>query len=525
MYQALYRKYRPTSFDDVCGQEHITSVLKTQLQKGRVSHAYIFCGSRGTGKTTCAKILAKAVNCENLRDGEPCNECDACRAINEERVLDVVEMDAASNNGVDHIRRLCDEAQFLPSEVKKRVYIIDEVHMLSDSAFNALLKTIEEPPAHVLFILATTEMNDIPATIMSRCQRFDFKRLQAQTVAARLLYVSEKEGIPLNRDAASVLARLSDGAMRDALSLLEACQGFQGEITAEVIHELLGLGSRSSVLELCRAIAEQNAPRCLDLVQSIYERTSDLKELIAELISLFRDLLVIKSVPEYQNYVDCYENERAVLTETASHLTVETLLYLSKTLEEFYVSYDRIATGKKASVEMLMLRLCHDELSDSSTALLSRISKLEKCLENGASLPPAPKEKLASKKDPEADHVSFESPSAAETANADGISKVTPSTASKAEVGKKWEGSVRLKNQLQQDMFFKPFLSQVEFEKSGSVLNVVTGSFVKGIFLSSKLEGTILKAAAELDPEITSVQFVDKEDQSNQNTPTEFAGL
>jgi DNA polymerase-3 subunit gamma/tau len=201
MYQALYRKYRPSTFDDVCGQEHITSVLKMQLQKGRVSHAYLFCGSRGTGKTSCAKILAKAVNCENPINGEPCNQCDSCRAINEERLLDVVEMDAASNNGVDHIRRLCDEVQFLPSEGKKRVYIVDEVHMLSNSAFNALLKTIEEPPAHVLFILATTEVNAIPATILSRCQRFDFKRITPEIVSARLMKISVKENIALQEDA------------------------------------------------------------------------------------------------------------------------------------------------------------------------------------------------------------------------------------------------------------------------------------------------------------------------------------
>jgi DNA polymerase-3 subunit gamma/tau len=250
MYQALYRKYRPTSFSDVVGQDHITSVLKTQLQKGKVFHAYMFCGSRGTGKTTCAKILAKAVNCENPINGEPCNQCSACTAINEERVLDVVEMDAASNNGVDHIRRLCDEVQFLPSEVKKRVYIIDEVHMLSTSAFNALLKTIEEPPAHVLFILATTEINDIPATIMSRCQRFDFKRITSEIITDRLMEISTKENIPLERDAAAIIARLSDGAMRDALSLLEACQGHSGTITADRIQGILGLCNRELVIDL-----------------------------------------------------------------------------------------------------------------------------------------------------------------------------------------------------------------------------------------------------------------------------------
>ena len=274
MYQALYRKYRPTTFEDVCGQEHITSVLKTQLQNGKISHAYIFCGSRGTGKTTCAKILAKAVNCENPVGSDPCNACPSCMAINEERVLDVVEMDAASNNGVDHIRRLCDEVQFMPSELKKRVYIIDEVHMLSNSAFNALLKTIEEPPSHVLFILATTEMHEIPATIMSRCQRFDFKRITPQVITKRLLSIAEKEGIELHEDAAQIIARLSDGAMRDALSLLEACQGHEGVITAQSIHQILGLSSRDTIISLCRAIASQDTATCLSLVNSTVKTLS-----------------------------------------------------------------------------------------------------------------------------------------------------------------------------------------------------------------------------------------------------------
>jgi len=323
MYQALYRKYRPSSFEDVCGQEHITSVLKKQLQKGRISHAYMFCGSRGTGKTTCAKILAKAVNCENPIDGEPCNTCPSCLAINEERVLDVVEMDAASNNGVDHIRRLCDEVQFLPSELKKRVYIIDEVHMLSTSAFNALLKTIEEPPAHVLFILATTEMNDIPATIMSRCQRFDFKRITPSVIADRLMLVADKESLALERDAAVVIARLADGAMRDALSLLEACQGYQGTITAEKIHSILGLGSRESILSLCRAIAEQDVVRCLSLVREIYDKMSDFKEVVGELISLYRDLLVIKTVSDFKDFVEGYENEIPTLVEISKLLRLK----------------------------------------------------------------------------------------------------------------------------------------------------------------------------------------------------------
>lgn len=504
MYQALYRKYRPSTFEDVCGQEHITSVLKTQLQKGRVSHAYIFCGSRGTGKTTCAKILARAVNCENPQNGEPCNACSSCLAIQEERVLDVVEMDAASNNGVDHIRRLCDEVQFLPSEAKKRVYIIDEVHMLSTSAFNALLKTIEEPPTHVLFILATTEVNDIPATIMSRCQRFDFKRITPNVVADRLMKIAAQENINLMMDAANVIARLSDGAMRDALSLLEACQGYNGKIDSDTVHSILGISSRSTILDLCEAIALHDVDKALQMVQAIYKVLSDFKEVIAELIGIYRDLLVIRSVSDYRNYIDCYENELERLEKIAPLLSLETILFQSGVLEDFYVSYDRIATGKKAASEILMIRLCKEELSNDVSALLSRIAKLEKAVLNGVSFQ-SPKE-YAEQKVSEAileegsvepikipEKVSFKSNS-------------LPGT---------FVGAVKLKNLLQREAFLKPWLAQLEFTKNGTVLVLKTGSFVKGILVSANAQDLILNAAKQVDSDITTVVFEEKEQNSS----------
>ncbi len=511
MYQALYRKYRPTSFDDVCGQEHITSVLKMQLQKGRTSHAYIFCGSRGTGKTTCAKILAKAVNCENLQNGEPCNACPSCLAINEERVLDVVEMDAASNNGVDHIRRLCDEVQFLPSEAKKRVYIIDEVHMLSISAFNALLKTIEEPPEHVLFILATTEMNDIPATIMSRCQRFDFKRITPNVIAKRLLSVAEKEKISLKEDAAQLIARLSDGAMRDALSLLEAFQSHQGDITVQDVHSVLGLGSRSSILSLCKSISEQDVTSCLNLVQEIYERISDFKEVIGELIAVYRDLLVIRSVPQYREYLECYESDIPVLEEIAKKLSLETILYQTKALENFYVSYDRIATEKKASAEILMIRLCKEELSEEMEALISRISKLERVIETG-SVP-----------------TTRSSPSKKETSIHQESERVVPvskaNEISRQEADHSFHGVVKLKNILQREAFLKPWLEQLEFEKRDSALIIKTGTFVKGILMSSNVQEIFLNAGKEVDPSILSVLIEDKSTSSSAVSQTGLEDL
>jgi len=500
MYQALYRKYRPVRFDDVCGQEHITSVLKTQLQKGRVSHAYIFCGSRGTGKTSCAKILAKAVNCLEPQNGEPCNHCEACRAIDSESVLDVVEMDAASNNGVDAIRRLCDEVQYMPSECKKRVYIIDEVHMLSTSAFNALLKTIEEPPAHVLFILATTEMNDIPATIMSRCQRFDFKRLSSDVISARLLMVAEKENILLEKPAAEIFAKLSDGAMRDALSLLEACQGQNGPITAKNVRELLGLGSRENTLNLCHAIARRDVAECLSLVDEIYERMSDFKEVISDLIALYRDLLVMKTVKDPKRFVECYEDDYEALEKILPLVTAESVLYQAKVLEDFYVSFDKIATGKKSSSEILMIRLCNESLDDRKEALLSRIAKLEKAISEGnfSSNPIQTEEKQG-----------FSERKTSESAS-------LPKSDSFSDGA--FEGAVRLKNKLQEEAFIKPWLSQLEFFKQQGTLIVRTGAFVKGMLVSTNAHDTILSCAKEIDSSLVSIQMEEKK-----NNPTTAA--
>ena len=247
MYQAFYRKWRPRRFDDVCGQEHITSVLRYETEHGAFSHAYLFCGSRGTGKTTCAKILARAVNCEHPEGGNPCGQCAACRAIEEGTTTDVIEMDAASNNGVDNIRDIRDEVVYAPSALKKRVYIIDEVHMLSASAFNALLKTLEEPPAHVVFILATTELHKLPATIVSRCQRFDFRRISMDALISRLTYIAGQEGLELEPEAARMLARLAQGGMRDAISLLELCAGSRGVITPAAVNEAVGSAGREAL--------------------------------------------------------------------------------------------------------------------------------------------------------------------------------------------------------------------------------------------------------------------------------------
>ncbi|MDR0904874.1 MAG: DNA polymerase III subunit gamma/tau [Oscillospiraceae bacterium] len=295
-YQALYRKYRPRTFDEVAGQEHITQTLKNQISSGRQSHAYLFVGTRGTGKTSCAKILARAVNCENPHDGNPCNECEPCRSIENGSATDIMEIDAASNNGVDNVRALRDEAIFSPAVTRKRVYIIDEVHMLSNSAFNALLKILEEPPEHLVFILATTELHKVPATIVSRCQRFAFRRLSREVIAAQLVSVAASENIALDGDAAATLARLGDGSMRDALSLLDQCSD-GGAIDGERVREVVGLPSRDAAIALASAIAERDAARVFTLFDASYRGGAGAATLFEELAVLARDALILSLIP------------------------------------------------------------------------------------------------------------------------------------------------------------------------------------------------------------------------------------
>ena len=298
MYQALYRKWRPKSFDDVVGQSHITDTLKQQVSTDRLSHAYLFIGTRGTGKTTCSKILAKAGNCLNPENGNPCNRCSACKSIDDGSCMDVLEIDAASNNGVDHVRDLRDDAVYSPSQVKKRVYIIDEVHMLSISAFNALLKIIEEPPEHLLFILATTELHKVPATILSRCQRFSFRRISQEDIASRLQYVAYQENIDMDESAARVLARLADGGMRDGLSLLDqVASSTTGEVPADAVYACLGIAGQQRCGELMGYIADHDTKQALELFNRLYTEGKDLSAMLDELACLTRDLLVLKTAP------------------------------------------------------------------------------------------------------------------------------------------------------------------------------------------------------------------------------------
>lgn len=392
MYQALYRKWRPRVFEDVAGQPNITATLRNEVVSGRVAHAYIFTGSRGTGKTTCAKILAKAVNCLNPHDGDPCNECENCRGINSGSLLDVVEIDAASNNGVDNIRDLREETVYTPASAKYRVYIIDEAHMLSMGAFNALLKTLEEPPAYVIFILATTEVHKIPATIMSRCQRFDFRRIPQEDIVGRLNFVAQQENIELDAAAASMIARISDGGMRDALSLLDQCAG-GGVIDENRVAAAAGLTGREYLFELSDAVVNQDCAAALRVIDGLYSSSKDVERLCEELVSHFRDLMIVKSVKNPFDIVTCRSDEAERLTQTAGKFTLEALLHSLDTLQRAQESLRR-STSSRVGMEACLLRLCNPELDSSNAALLRRIKALEDKIAGGI-VPSAPQISVA----------------------------------------------------------------------------------------------------------------------------------
>lgn len=389
MYQALYRKYRPQTFDDVVGQMAITQTLKTQLQSGKLSHAYLFTGSRGTGKTTSAKILAKAVNCENSIDGNPCNCCDACRSIDDGSCMDVLEIDAASNNGVDNVRSLRDDAIYSPSQVRKRVYIIDEVHMLSLSAFNALLKIIEEPPEHLLFILATTELHKVPATILSRCQRFSFRRISQEDIAARLQYVAYQENIELEAEAARVLARLADGGMRDGLSLLDQCaSATTGDLTAQKVYACLGIAGIQDCGKLMEHIGNQDAAAALGMVSRYYSEGKDMGALMDELACLTRDLMILKTAPkEGISMLSGIASDQQAMT-LSNMFSFGELVRMLNQIQQTVAGFTR-SVSRRLDVETCIVNLCRPELTLDTEALNARITRLEDQVKSGLIAPAA----------------------------------------------------------------------------------------------------------------------------------------
>ena len=395
MYQALYRKYRPKTFDDVVGQEHITETLKKQVETGRLSHAYLFIGTRGTGKTTCAKILAKAVNCEHPVNGNPCNRCAACRGIDDGSILDVVELDAASNNGVDNVRALRDEAVFSPASVRKRVYIVDEVHMLSNSAFNALLKILEEPPEHLMFILATTELHKVPATILSRCQRHSFKRIPVDTITARLNFVAQQEHLNLQPDAAALLARMADGGMRDALTLLDQCCGNEC-ISTDAVISAIGLAGNLRTAQLLRSVAAGDTAGALEQFRELWQDGKDPSALLDELSMLQRDLLMQAVAPRGGRELLSGAYDPVTLDELSGAFSSAQLL---ANLQSIQQTLGAMASqpNPRIAAELCLIRLCRPELCDDVPTLCARMDKLEQTVYSGAipaprASAPAPKE-------------------------------------------------------------------------------------------------------------------------------------
>ena len=382
MYQVLYRKWRPKTFSDVSGQEHITTTLLNELSTNRLNHAYLFTGSRGTGKTTCAKILAKAVNCLHPVNGNPCGECEICKGIDSGSMLDVTEMDAASNRKIDDIRQIIDEVQFKPSKCKYRVYIIDEVHMLTTEAFNALLKTLEEPPEHAIFILATTEVHKLPQTILSRCQRFDFHRIPPRAIADRLLYVASQEGVTLSDGAALLAASVADGALRDALSLLDRCIAISSDIDEDVVRSAAGLARKTYLFELANCVINKNTAKALEIVNRLYGESKDMARLCDELLSHFRTLMLIKSVKNPRDIIIMADDEFEQAQVQSDYLSLADIVYYMDVLSRAYQNMGR-GTGDRTELEMAVVKLSSAELDGTVEALTARVTALEKAVKKG----------------------------------------------------------------------------------------------------------------------------------------------
>ncbi len=378
LYRVLYRKWRPERFCDVIGQEHVTATLKNEIRSGRISHAYLFTGSRGTGKTSCAKILSRAVNCLDSADGEPCGKCANCVGIANGSILDVVEMDAASNNSVNNIRAVLDEVVFTPSDAKYRVYIIDEVHMLSPGAYNALLKTLEEPPPHIVFILATTEINKIPATILSRCQRFDFNRIDPHDMGKRLVEIAEKEGVELDGEAALLIATVADGAMRDALSILDRCIGLSEKITAEIVREATGLSGRDYLFTLADSVMKEDVPLAINTINALHKASKSMSLLCEELSEHFRALMLLKTMKGSAESLIIMTKEE--LEKARMQSQGITLSQIVSCIETLHASRELMFRGgnNKTEFETCMIKLCTPRLSADMGAILARLEKLER---------------------------------------------------------------------------------------------------------------------------------------------------
>jgi len=382
-YKALYRKWRPVKFEDVVGQSHIVDSLKNSIMTNRVGHAYLFCGTRGTGKTSTAKIFARALNCENPQDGNPCNECPTCKGIIDGSILDVYEIDAASNNGVDNIREIRDEVIYAPVHCKYKVYIIDEAHMLTESAFNALLKTLEEPPAHAIFVLASTEPNRFPITILSRCQRYDFRRITTDDIARRLGKIAQAEEINITPDAIELVAELGNGSMRDALSILDQCRAFRPELKYADIVDIVGIVDETVLYKIARSISEDNTSEALKESIGFLDMGKDSMSFLDDLTTLFRNLLICKTTDSAEEIIEKSAEKIKQMNEIAEAFSKERIMYSIRTLGECYGSAKHMS-NPQIGAEMAIVKLCNPEYSSEIDALRTRLEKLENRVKNGA---------------------------------------------------------------------------------------------------------------------------------------------
>lgn len=391
MYKALYRKWRPLTFDDVISQEHITDTLKNQIKNNKTAHAYLFTGSRGTGKTTCARILAKAVNCPNMRDGNPCLECEICREADDGSLTDIIEIDAASNNSVDDIRDLRDGAVYSPEKCAYKIYIIDEVHMLSPSAFNAFLKIMEEPPDYVKFILATTEIHKVPATILSRCQRYDFRRIRQEDIAKRLEYIASQENLNLTADGAAMIAKIADGGMRDAVSLLDQCAVYGENIDSKIVSDAAGIAGNEYLYSLLEAVTDSDTPKALGITGDLYDMSKDLTRLCEELIMQMRNIMLIKVSPQTaESLIICMPDELAKLKQISEKSDLTAVMQKLESLQKCRERM-RNVLNKRVEFEMCLIRLCgnisetsHETIDNSE--IYDKIKSLEERINQTANV-------------------------------------------------------------------------------------------------------------------------------------------
>ncbi|MBO5274424.1 MAG: DNA polymerase III subunit gamma/tau [Clostridia bacterium] len=510
MHQALYRKWRPRTFSEVCGQEHITNVLSHEVANGRTNHAYLFCGSRGTGKTTCAKILAKAVNCEHPIGGNPCNECDACRSIDEGRATDVLEMDAASNNGVDYIRDIRDEVVYTPSAVRYRVYIIDEVHMLSASAFNALLKTLEEPPAQVIFILATTELQKIPATILSRCQRFDFRRIASPVIADRLAHIAEEEGISLEREAALQIAKLSSGGMRDSISLLELCAASGAAVNVARVIEISGGAGRETLARTAGAVVSGDIEALFGIVAEASAASKDMSVLFGELLSFYRDMLVTRCAKNAAEYLDLTPNEYEDTRQAAAAYRTDQIIYHCKLLDEAYTSMQRNASDKRLCAEITLVRMANEKHGSSTEALAARIAALEDKIAMGG-IPAA--SAMAVQQQSQGQPAAKKAASATETASVEPSKEQAPAVQAEVKANapaRSYPGWMEaVKTFERYDRAGAAFLKQAKASISGDrVIIYVADNFTKKILESDKTQPQLLAVLRANTPTVSDYTVV-----------------